>query len=837
MNNQNLVSNADSNVAQYKRAKITIDDNLTIHSVGGFDGFSQNSVSTQFLVAKLNGWEVDDGAALFFAFEKMSDGYNYSVGPILASQDFQLNTYWIQMPDDVMKISGNWRMCVYKKSNFNQDTGTADKVMSGVPFPFQIKNSIRDSVGQITVGDLISVINSYTSAKESISEKLKEVESSYNSAKQTLAEQLQEVEETYTSVKETLAQTEKINVTAEAQRVLNEQERAENEIARKTAEQEREAAEAQRGNALISTNAEVAKANSNFVYDSAMNLNPNTIDTTLTGKVLNNVGWCADDSNFSTGSVGIPVTAGKQYCFSYNGNPIIIYKVVWKKNNSLEDYDASNYLGSSSAYPDTPLTAPEGANYLFFSVQNSSENTIATTVCQKGALPKPVGEVVSSLADTVSVPMMQPSPLYGKKMMTLGDSLSEAGIWQAFVQQITGISNIVNLSVGGTTVNVFADNVTADNIADVDIVFIMGLFNNTSSPAGNVTDEASNNASASICAQYKYVVEKIYSLKPSVRIVLASPHRPSANDVADKAAAVGEVAKYYGIEFIDLYNTAGFNTSTNGIYLADSVHSSTAGYKQEAQVIAYNLMSYSSAKSNKVEDITSTVMNPTMHANIYRGKNLGASVTAEQKTAIQDGTFKDLFVGDYWVINGVTWRIADMDYFYNVGYNALTKHHIVIVPDTHLYTTKMNSTRTTDGGYVGSEIYKTGLEQAKTTIGKAFGDLVVAHEDFLTNAVQDGHASGAAWFNSTVDLMNEIMVYGCYVKCAMGNGSVMSNTDTTAKKQFSLFRFTANKFNQRTWFWLRDVVSSTRFAVVAYGRAFDGVADGVYGVRPYFIIG
>ena len=33
-----------------------------------------------------------------------------------------------------------------------------------------------------------------------------------------------------------------------------------------------------------------------------------------------------------------------------------------------------------------------------------------------------------------------------------------------------------------------------------------------------------------------------------------------------------------------------------------------------------------------------------------RGKNLGTSVSLEQKTAIQLGTFDDLWVGDYWVI-------------------------------------------------------------------------------------------------------------------------------------------------------------------------------------------
>ena len=54
-------------------------------------------------------------------------------------------------------------------------------------------------------------------------------------------------------------------------------------------------------------------------------------------------------------------------------------------------------------------------------------------------------------------------------------------------------------------------------------------------------------------------------------------------------------------------------------------------------------------------------LSPINHRNIFRGKNLGSAVTEEQKTAIQSGTFDDLFVGDYWEIDGVKWRIVDMD--------------------------------------------------------------------------------------------------------------------------------------------------------------------------------
>ena len=43
------------------------------------------------------------------------------------------------------------------------------------------------------------------------------------------------------------------------------------------------------------------------------------------------------------------------------------------------------------------------------------------------------------------------------------------------------------------------------------------------------------------------------------------------------------------------------------------------------------------------------------HNAIYRGKYLGTAVTDEQYAAIAAGTFDDLYIGDYWKINGVNW--------------------------------------------------------------------------------------------------------------------------------------------------------------------------------------
>lgn len=231
------------------------------------------------------------------------------------------------------------------------------------------------------------------------------------------------------------------------------------------------------------------------------------------------------------------------------------------------------------------------------------------------------------------------------------------------------------------------------------------------------------------------------------------------------------------------------------------------------------------------------LISPINHCNVFRGKNLGGGVSSAQKAAIKNGSFDNLYIGDYWTINGVTWRIADMDYFLRCGDTDFTSHHLVIVPDTPLYTGKMNETHTTEGGYVGSLMYKSGLDQAKTAIAAAFGDLVTTHRDILCNAVSNGRQSGGGWFDSTVELMCERMVYGNSVFQPGCDGSFIPYNYTTGKSQFALFRMAPQYISNRQWYWLRDVVSATLFAFVSsLGRAACDIAGGVFGVRPYFVI-
>lgn len=229
--------------------------------------------------------------------------------------------------------------------------------------------------------------------------------------------------------------------------------------------------------------------------------------------------------------------------------------------------------------------------------------------------------------------------------------------------------------------------------------------------------------------------------------------------------------------------------------------------------------------------------NAGAHNAVYRGKNLGTSVTTAQYNAINAGTFDDLYIGDYWVINGVTWRIAAFDYYLNCGDITCTTHHAVIVPDSCLYDYDMNGTNATIGGYVGSKMYKNGLEEAKTIIKAAFSGHVLSHRIYLTNATSNGKAGAAIWCDSEVDLMNEQMVYGTGIFSPVSDGSTVPGNYRVEKSQLPLFAHEPSRICNRKNWWLRDVITAEIFAIVDFqGNAYYVYANYEYGVRPAFCI-
>ena len=255
------------------------------------------------------------------------------------------------------------------------------------------------------------------------------------------------------------------------------------------------------------------------------------------------------------------------------------------------------------------------------------------------------------------------------------------------------------------------------------------------------------------------------------------------------------------------------------------------------------------------------------HNAMWGGRDITAAFDAGTVSAnIANGTFKDIFLGDY-ITKQVTiprvladdgttlfaggtytvnWVVADCDYWIS---SVMATHHVAIVPQIPLFNARMNPTNSTEGGYAGSEMYKKIIPACATGIVNAFGsDHILTFKDGITNSVDTSHASSGLpqyagtpgwwgeWASVQCNLMSEKMVYGAPICSAGAMDNIM------AVCQMSAFRLSKKliSYSRGRW-WLRDVVSSTSFADVAdgYGGVFaftSGASDAVVGVRPFALL-
>ena len=318
----------------------------------------------------------------------------------------------------------------------------------------------------------------------------------------------------------------------------------------------------------------------------------------------------------------------------------------------------------------------------------------------------------------------------------------------------------------------------------------------------------------------------------------------AANTAAETAASKATAAAASATNAANFASAAAnAKSSATSSASSASTSASTASSKATAAATsATNAANSATAAANSAAKLDTLLYNNAgAHNSIYRGKNLGTSVTSAQYAAIKAGTFDDMYIGDYWAINGVTWRIAAFDYYYNTGNGTTadgtavprcTAHHVTIVPDVRLYAARMNETATTAGGYVGSVMYTASLSEAKTTINNAFGAAhILSHGRLLCNAVTDGAPTGKGWYFSTVELMTERNVTGARIVGAAGAGSISVDS-----KQFPLFVHNPY-FISYDGYWLRDVATATYFVYCnSSGFAEGGSATYIGGVRPAFSI-
>lgn len=202
-------------------------------------------------------------------------------------------------------------------------------------------------------------------------------------------------------------------------------------------------------------------------------------------------------------------------------------------------------------------------------------------------------------------------PYANKKILSLGDSFTYMNYYGQKLSEITGCEQTPRGYNGGNIGVFVSDRYTptggggevvestfnAELLAPYDIVTVMGGTNNygRSMALGTIDDEPALNTS--VCAEVKRVIDKILTLKPSIKIIWCTePYRIIATETAPSGylpnqagytmeemnEKIIEICKHYGIPVFDFYHNSNWNNYTvkydsnnqiiENIYTYDGLH-------------------------------------------------------------------------------------------------------------------------------------------------------------------------------------------------------------------------------------------------------------------------
>lgn len=235
------------------------------------------------------------------------------------------------------------------------------------------------------------------------------------------------------------------------------------------------------------------------------------------------------------------------------------------------------------------------------------------------------------------------------------------------------------------------------------------------------------------------------------------------------------------------------------------------------------------------------------HASLFRGRCLNGSINtqypatpfanapkyyglgytlAEVYSMINNGSFSDIWVGDYFIDpndSNRVYRIMDIDAYYNRGNSTkINKHHLIIVPDTSMASTKWYTSNDTSVGYAGSTIRQTIEGSGNTVQSKEEAFFGASHllpmNQLVPVNVDSWNWSASIEANWTPKLrpMTEVEVCGSSM---FGNGCQQGN-GCTWLAGFRLKPELAIGMNYT--YWLISIYSSADACFVSYTGRVDG---------------
>lgn len=220
-------------------------------------------------------------------------------------------------------------------------------------------------------------------------------------------------------------------------------------------------------------------------------------------------------------------------------------------------------------------------------------------------------------------------------------------------------------------------------------------------------------------------------------------------------------------------------------------------------------------------EFNNTILGQKKH--IYRGAYLGDYITESQNMAIEAGTFDELYIGDYWRLNSVTYRIADFNYWTH-GLNSENPNHVVLIPDYQMGLFKMHESESASL-YFDTALREYLISTILPLMDTIFEGKLCNHSENLPSILYSDNLNVV---NSKVEIMSESQVYG--------QGLFREREyQTYSTSQFALFKI-APRYIYTTSYWLRDRCDNMSYSAISNGMSITKIGVQPSGFRPAIAI-
>ena len=241
------------------------------------------------------------------------------------------------------------------------------------------------------------------------------------------------------------------------------------------------------------------------------------------------------------------------------------------------------------------------------------------------------------------------------------------------------------------------------------------------------------------------------------------------------------------------------------------------------------------------------------HNSIYRGAYLGSISSLNEYLAfrsahgIDDGSYKDLYIGDTFYINdgtyNVPWVVAHFNYYYDVGnYGSGGTTGVILMTKARITTSKMYATAENPNGFVRTIPATTVCPAIATALQTVFGSYLLDFNPAISTELissipsmagmgMNGATTKLSWGSAKCLIPTEIQVYGSQIYSSSANDSA------EASNKFALFNFINHVTFDRNSFWLRNACSDSHYCMATgEGRPNEAAVNNELGIRPYIYI-